>query len=279
MAGAVDRETGEMYRTMPDLARKGGELRLLGKGETRTYAKTARHVTAQSLIQAHYARISTARSIKPKATAVVIPAKHRRVHTIQYEPMRHSRSKSQSVLTPIACASPVPPLTLPTAATPEGTKTVRFKLEEDGKSVARTLSEYVLPRPSSRLNLSKHDNLLGIKESCRLTHTGVKREKRVVRLKRRTLLRSFKQCSASVERALKIDVYGYIPKPLLEYKRKKAEERAARGIVLRKPPPVFLQKEVVTEYRRDLLSKALRHNIDKDLRYIYTLGSCSTTNT
>lgn len=278
MAGAVGRETGEMDTRMLDLVEKGRDLRLLAK-EERKCMKTARHVSAQNLIQAHYARISTARATQPKTTGLLIPAKHRRLQTTLYEPMRSSRSKSQYVFSLVPSGSPIPPLTLPTAATPEGTKTVRFKLEEDGKFVTRTHSECVLPRPSSRLNLSKQDNLLGIKESCRITHTGVKREKRVMRLKRRTLLRSLKQCSAAVERALKVDVHGYVPKQLLEYKRKKAEERAARGIVLHRPPPIYLQKEVVIEYRRDLLSKALKHNIDKDLRYIYTLGTCSTTNT
>ena len=280
MAASKGSEEAEMYKTTPGIIGKGGtqEKWIFGDGY-RKHAETTRHISAQNLIKAHYTRISTARSFKPKTTGLIIPAKHRRAQTDDYEPMRRSHSKSQSTFTPLPCASPVPPLTLPTAATPEGTKTVRFKLDDDSKSVKRTQSDGQLLSLSSRLSLSKKDNLRGIKEICRVTHSGVKREKRVVRLKRRRFLRGLKQCSTAIDRALKVDVVGYIPQPLLEYKRKKAEERAARGIVLRKPPPVYLQKEVVVEYRRDLLHKALKHNIDKDMRYIYTLGSCSTNNT
>lgn len=272
MAGTgPTKSSDDIYKTFP------APETLTGTKQWITGSSTSRNESLQNVLRAHYTRINNVKTVKPNVTSLIIPAKHRRLNPTDYERMRRSHCKSQPLL--ISPPTPMPQLTLPTAVTPEESKSVRFKLHDEGKYSTRTLSDGQFLGASSRFSPSKQDDLAGIKETCRLTRSGVRRDKRIAGVKRRRFMRGLKQCSVAVERALKVDVHGYIPKELQEYKRRKAEERAAKGLTLRKPPPIYLRKEVVFEYRRDLLHKALKHNIDKDMRYIYTLGSCSAANT
>jgi hypothetical protein len=87
--------------------------------------------------------------------------------------------------------------------------------------------------------------------------------------------KSFQACVRDINRALQIEVQGYVPKSLQEYKLRKAEERRLSGKTVQadKGPAVSIRKEVIREYKTDLMTKALARGVDKDLRYIYTCGS------
>ena len=260
----------------------------------RQVVETPSHHSVQSLLKAHYARTIVAGSAKASSFNLAIPMKHRRTVSTEYERMRVSRPKPKLTLSPrsIPRISTSPQLKQRGSGNwdqgeESGVKSVRFAVESPSMSESkwqRTGSEtqVMTPRPmTSAFSMisRRSEDLAGIGEHLKLTRTVVRKEKRVVKRKQRQLMRGLRKCSSAVDKALKFDIHGYIPKDLIEYKRKKAEERAAKGIVLKKPPVIHLRKEVVMEYRRDMLQKALQHNIDKDLRYIYTLGSCSANNT
>jgi len=41
-------------------------------------------------------------------------------------------------------------------------------------------------------------------------------------------------------------------------------------------PIVNIRKEVIREYKSDLVAKALARGVDKDMRYMYNFGSVSS---
>lgn len=165
----------------------------------------------------------------------------------------------------------------------EGVKTVRFARDSSegalgtrAASTARLLTINTSPRA---LSTRRSDEIIELRHTCKSARSTVRRERRIVKRKKRKLISDWHRCSIAVDNALNIDVNGYLPPSLIDYKQKRAELRAARGYTPQIQAPINLKKEVVEEYRRDLLKKALQRNIDKDLRYIYTFGSCSAAGT
>lgn len=114
-----------------------------------------------------------------------------------------------------------------------------------------------------------------LKVTCAPTGKTVQTTRRQVRRMKRKWTKSFQACVRDINRALQIEVQGYVPKSLQEYKIRKAEERRLLGKTVQtdKGPAVSIRKEVIREYKTDLMTKALARGVDKDLRYIYTCGS------
>lgn len=120
-----------------------------------------------------------------------------------------------------------------------------------------------------------------LRVTCAPTGRSVKTARRQVKRMRRKFTKSFKICVRDVNRALKADVQGYVPKSLQEYKIRKAEERRLTGKTAptANDPHLNIRKEVIREYKSDLVTKALARGVDKDMRYIYTFGSVSSVAT
>ena len=114
--------------------------------------------------------------------------------------------------------------------------------------------------------------------TCAPTGRSVKTARRQVKRMTRKWTKSFKACAREVNQALKADVQGYVPKSLQEYKVRKAEERrlAGKTVSTAEAPIVNIRKEVIREYKSDLVAKALARGVDKDMRYMYTFGSVSS---
>lgn len=127
------------------------------------------------------------------------------------------------------------------------------------------------PKPSWKSATLEHD----LRVTCAPTGKTVQTTRRQVRKMKRKWTKSFQACARDINRALQIEVQGYIPKSLQEYKLRKAEERRLSGKTVQtdKGPAVSIRKEVIREYKTDLMTKALARGVDKDLRYIYTCGS------
>lgn len=151
-----------------------------------------------------------------------------------------------------------------------------IRLGERPISTARLLSINTSPRQITSI---RSEEILEFRHTCRAARSTVRKERRIVRRKQKEFLLGLRRCSVAVDNALNLDVNGYIPKELAEYKKRRAEERAARGVSPLVLKHINLKKEVVSEYRREMLRKALQRNLDKDMRYIYTFGTCSALGT
>ena len=117
-----------------------------------------------------------------------------------------------------------------------------------------------------------------IEERCLATRKEVKREKRLVRKQRKKCSNNFKACTKKIEAALRADIIGFVPKALLEYQARKEKPKPSTAKIptTAKAPAYSLEREIVREYRKGLASRAFARGMDRDLRYIYTLGSLTS---
>lgn len=139
------------------------------------------------------------------------------------------------------------------------------------------------PRTSStpvtcRVTTSKLSHDLRI--SCIKARFSLQKERVQVQRQARSIHRRLHTCSLAVKHALHIDIQGFLPKALIMHRAKLRTQRAALSPAARNGNlDMGDRKEVVREYRKALLNKALTRGIGKEMRYLYTCGSCSALGT
>lgn len=232
--------------------------------------------STQSILKDHYARNIMLSANRPTYSNLTVPLRHKRTDSKNDPQKKYTRPRSKEATPRLTPRGP-----------PEHARTVRFS-DSHSPDLSSAGGQTSSPRGTSRpttsltyrsLMTERAEGIVGLKEHCAFTLSRVHSERRAVVTKKRSILDLLERCKERLDQALRIDQRGYIPKSLKEYKERKARERAERGETLRKPPPINLKKDVIREYRQDLLKKALAHGIDKDMRYVYTFGTISTTNT
>ena len=127
-----------------------------------------------------------------------------------------------------------------------------------------------------RVTTSKLSHDLRI--SCIKARFSLQKERVQVQRQARSIHRRLHTCSLAVKHALHIDIQGFLPKALITHRARLRTQKAALSPAAGNWN-VGDRKEVVREYRKALLNKALTRGIGKEMRYLYTCGSCSTLGT
>lgn len=116
-----------------------------------------------------------------------------------------------------------------------------------------------------------------LRRSCITARSSLQKERFLVQRQARSIHRGLRKCSLAVSHALRIDIHGFLPKALVMHRARLRTQR------LKSPPEdrenIESRKAVVKEYRKALLNKALTKGIGKDMRYLYTCGTCSALGT
>lgn len=129
-----------------------------------------------------------------------------------------------------------------------------------------------------RVTTSKLSHDLRI--TCIKERFSLQKERVQVQRQARSLHRRMHTCSLAVNHALHIDIHGFLPKAMITHRAKLRTQMAAVSPAAENGNrDVGDRKEVVREYRKALLNKALTRGIGKEMRYLYTCGSCSTLGT
>ena len=180
-----------------------------------------------------------------------VPAKHRRtVSTPFSEATLKERHKLKLRKTTVPCRTPDP-----------------LRLSEIPE-IVRTASTPA----TTRMATSRRSQEL--RRNCVQVHSSLKRERRTVQRQALSIHKGLHKCSLAVTHALRIDINGYLPKALIVH----------RGKLSTPSSPVTMRDRsekqgIIKEYRIALVRKALAKGNNKDARYLYTFGSCSTRGT
>lgn len=241
--------------------------------EMRRRVMSPKNLSVHSLVGDHYAQL---RGSLTSFQHTAIPLKHLRTSQSQVSMyLRRGSSRSKPV---------TPRITLPLdsqsalllSRSPDSVKPSSHRqLSFGSMAVVKTVTfAGDTPRPTLKNETFDKD----LKDTWGPTVRGVKTARKQVRRMKRKVTKGFKACSRDIDKALNVDLRGYVPKSLQEYKEKKAEFRrlAGKTTVTSQGPVINIRKEVVRQYKSDLVSKALARGVDKDLRYIYTFGSLSS---
>ena len=217
--------------------------------------------SAQTLLKDHYARNILFSSGRPTYSNLAIPLKHRRDASKDKPQRKYLRPKSFQSISSVGSL----------LSTVEGNQTTRVSLQIP--------TEVDLPiDPRKSLQAERSDGILGLQEHIDFTQSTLLHQKRQLHGSRVQLVRGMQSCVATLNSVRKAETHGSLPKALVEYKQRKALLRAQKttegGI-----QPFHMKRDVIKEYRSALLRKALTHGIDRDMRYIYTLGTIDATNT
>ena len=229
--------------------------------EIRKQAPVDTDHSAQALLKDHYARNILLTSGRPTYSNLAIPLKHRR---------DTSKNRPQSKY-----LRPKPFKSIPSASSlftaSDGNQTTRVSLQIPSDVYIRT-------EPRMSLQEERSDGIFGLQEHIEFTQSRLLLQKRELFGSGVQLVRGLQGCVDTLNSVKKAETHGYLPKALVEYKQKKALLRAEQGKT-QGVQPHHMKRDIIKEYRSELLRKALAHGIDRDMRYVYTLGTIDATNT
>jgi len=226
--------------------------------EIRKQAPVDTDHSAQALLKDHYARNILLSSGRPTYSNLAIPLKHRRDASKDRPQRKYLRPK------PLKSISSVLSLT-------EGCQTARVSLQ-----IASDV--YLSPEPRMSLQEERSDGILGLQEHIEFTQGKLLQQRRVLLGSRAEVVRGLQSCVQTLNSVRKAETHGLLPKALVEYKKKKALLRAQKEGE-KGTQPLHMKRDIIKEYRSALLRKALAHGTDREMRYVYTLGTIDATNT
>jgi len=205
-----------------------------------------------SLLAARFGK-AIFRSSDPLLTLSQVPAKHLRTHSTPFLPTHEDPPKATKYHRRA---------TLLTSRTPN--------LEEE-RLLLRTASTPVTCRVTT--NKLSQD----LRQSCITARSSLQKERVLVQRQARSIHRGLRKCSLAVNHALRIEIHGFLPKALVMHRARLRTQRLTSPTAER--GEAGSRQALVKEYRRALLSKALTRGIGRDMRYLYTCGSCSALGT
>lgn len=207
-----------------------------------------------SLLAARFGK-AIFRSSDPILALSRVPAKHLRTHSNPFLPVHKDHPRDRKVSrrpTPLTSRTPT-------------------QQDPADRGLLRTASTPVTCRITTN-KLSQE-----LRRSCITARSSLQKERFLVQRQARSIHRGLRKCSLAVSHALKIDIHGFLPKALIVHRAKLRTQR------LKSPPDSRAETEsrkaLVKEYRKALLNKALTKGIGKDMRYLYTCGTCSALGT
>lgn len=233
--------------------------------EIRKQAPADTDHSAQALLKDHYARNMLLTSGKPTYANLAIPLVHRRDMSKNSPQDKYLRPHYPHSTSRFSQYDPS-----------EGSQTARMSTKAP---LSDRFDTYSTPKSRVSLQSERSDGIVGLAEHILFTRSRVLQHKKAIFGSQVRLVRGLQECIDTINDTFKVDVHGYVPKALVEYKKKRAILRAQQGLQPGKPQKQHFKKDVVREYRSALLRKALAHGLDRDTRYVYTLGTIDATNT